>query len=80
MWIRVQMLLEGSCEDSVTGHMFDHPPFEPAMLRAGDRPPDRADIGSRYVAPRMVELTRSSAAAICGEAGCGGDAPQRRQS
>ena len=56
----------------MTGNLFDHPPFEPAVLRAGNRGPEPADTGSRYLAPRLVELTRSAADAICDEAGCDG--------
>ena len=63
----------------MTGNLIEYPPFDlhhPVPVTK-DRGTGRADGRPSYIAPRMIELTRSFAITICGEAGCPGVAPVR---
>ena len=61
----------------MVGNLIEYPPFDlhhPVAVTK-DRGKGHADGRPSYVAPRMIELTRSFAINICGEAGCCGVAP-----
>jgi hypothetical protein len=62
----------------VTGNLIEYVPFDrrrpvPTIKRGTGHTDGRAS----YIAPRMIELTRSFAITACGEAGCPGVAPMR---